>query len=428
MRGVSGGSLRRGALVSADVVPSSANDRRTLGGHPHLAMTPLVRDFILAVLAVFAIWSVEPSHASAAPRPRAMVAQSETVVPAKPLPGYPSPPYPEQAREAGVEGDCVFRADVTPEGTVSKVAVLKVPREGLGFEAAIEKAVALWRFEPARRGEAKTASVYVGKISYSLSSVNQGRMYSVSASAAWKKLLEWLARTGIKTKTVDAAHQVVFTKLVNVRGGALPFPATIEGGYVPRRFQIQVFVSPYAEPARVYVASLIEADRQIGRGTEAWVVYNSPIPSTWLLEEFSKYLGDPGRLMPETATARTALADQLRTDASAPACAPSGVSGSVKPPVKFFDLSPVYPARLQAVRRTGQVRYEFFIQEDGSAVFSRFVDSPAIPTALAAVTPEDQAFFDAARAILTFWRFEPTRVGGCPVVSFGYADVNFTIK
>jgi TonB family protein len=416
-----------GVSVSVGGAPSSAHFRGILAGHAHLAMTPLMRELIVAVVAVLATWSVEPSFATAAPRPF-VVAQAGTAIAAKPLPGNPSPLYPEKALEAGVEGDCVFRADVTPEGTVSKVAVLQVPKKGLGFEEAIEKAVALWRFESARRGEAKTASFYVGTISYSLSSVNQGRMYSVSASVAWKKLLEWLARTGIKTKKVDAAHQLVFTKLVNVRGGPLAFPATIGDGCVPRRFQIQVFVSPYAEPARVYVASLIEADRRIGPGTEEWIAYNSPVPSTWLLEEFSKYLGDPGRAMPVTTTARAALADQLRTDASAPMCTPSRAAGRVKSPVRFFELPPVYPARLHAAGRSGQVRYEFFIEEDGSAVFSRFLDSPEIPPALAAATPEDQPFLDAARAILTFWRFEPTRVDGCPVVTVANADVNFTLK
>ena len=198
------------------------------------------------------------------PRHAFVVAQSATATPAKPLPGNPSPPYPGQALEAGVEGECVFRADVTPEGTVSKVAVLQVPKEGLGFETAVEKTVAAWHFEPARRGGTKTASVYVGTINYSLLSVNLGRMYSLSASLTWKKLLEWIERTGLKTKEVDPAHQLVLTKLINVRGGPLPFPKTVGSGYVPRRFQIQVFVSPYAEPARVYVASLVEADRRTG--------------------------------------------------------------------------------------------------------------------------------------------------------------------
>ncbi len=418
----------RSVPVSAGFAPSSPTYRSTPAGSHRLAMTPLLRRPILAVLAVLAIWSVEPSLASAALRPPLVVAQSETVIPAKPLPGNPSPPYPAPALEAGVEGDCVFRADVTPEGTVSKVVVLQVPTEGLGFEAALEKTVAAWQFEPARRGEAKTASIYVGKISYSLVSVNHGRMYSVSASAAWKKLLEWMAQTGIKTKQVDPAHQLVFTKPINVRGGPLPFPATIGSGYVPRRFQIQVFVSPYAEPARVYVASLVEADRRTSVGTEASIVYNSPIPSTWLLQQFSKYLGDPGRAMPETSIARAELAERLRPGASAPRCSPNMAATTAEAPVRFFFLAPVFPAQLLRGRRTGEVRYEFYVEEDGSAVFSRFADAPAVPPMLAAAPPEDQPFLDAARAILAFWRFEPTRVEGCPVVSIAFADVNFRIN
>jgi outer membrane biosynthesis protein TonB len=88
----------------------------------------------------------------------------------------------------------------------------------------------------------------------------------------------------------------------------------------------------------------------------------------------------------------------------------------------------VYPARLLAERRSGEVRYEFSIEEDGSVVFSRFLDALAIPPFLAATTPEGQPFLDAARAILTFWRFEPTRLDGCPVVAVANAVVNFTLK
>ena len=391
-------------------------------------MAPLMRKLTVAVLAVLVIWSVEPSLATAATAARPVAARSQTVIPARPLPGNPSPPYPEQALEAGVEGECVFRADVTPEGTASKVRVLRVPKEGLGFEAAVEKAVAAWRFEPARRGEAKAASVYVGTIEYSLLAVNHGRMYSVSAAVAWKRLLEWIARTGIKTKQVDTAHQLLFTKPIKARGGPLPFPATIGPGLVPRRFQIQVFVSPYAEPARVYVASLVEADRLAGAGTEEWTIYNSPIPSAWLLQAFSKYLGDPGRAMPDSATARADLARQLRADAAGPSCVPDLTATRATPPVRFFALSPVFPAQMLRERRTGDVRYQFYVEEDGSAVFSRFPDAPASPPAAGANPPDDRLFRDAARAILSFWRFEPTRVNGCPVVSVANASVGFAIR
>ena len=312
----------------------------------------------------------------------------------------------------------MFRADVTPDGTVSRVVVLQVPQAELGFEAAVEDAVAAWRFEPARRGTTKTTWVYVGKITYSLLSVNHGRMYRVSASVAWEKLREWFAQTGIKTEKVDQRHGLLLTKLTDVGSASVTLPAAVADGYVPRRFQIQVFVSPYAEPARVYVASLVQVERLTGGKVEKRTVYNMPAPSTWLLREFSKHLGDGGRVMPDSAAARAALADQLRRDGGTPAV-PSGAAVKPTPPVKFFDVTPTYPARLLAERHRGEVRYEFDIQEDGAAQFSRFLD-PA--------DPADQPFLDATRAALAFWRFEPTRLGGCPVLVIGTAVTTFDFK
>jgi TonB family protein len=382
-------------------------------------MTHRLRSLTVGVVAALAAWSAEPGLATAAPRSPLVIVQSEVAIAAKPLPGNPAPQYPDRAREAGVEGECVFRADVTPDGTVSRVVVLQVPQEGLGFEAAVEDAVAVWRFEPARRGTAKTTWVYVGKINYSLLSVNHGRMYSVSTSVAWEKLREWFAQTGIKTERVDRRHGLLLTKLIDVRSASVTLPTAVTDGYVPRRFQILVFVSPYAEPARVYVASLVQVERETGGKLEKRTVYNMPAPSTWLLREFSKHLGDGGSVMPDSAAARAALADQLRKDGSTPGCSPSVAAVKPTPPVKFFDVTPTYPARLLAERHRGQVRYEFDIQEDGAVQFSRFLD-PA--------DPADQPFLDATRAALAFWRFEPARLGGCPVLVIGTGVNKFDFK
>lgn len=61
------------------------------------------------------------------------------------------PPYPDEAREAGIEGRVLLRVYVGASGTVEQVKVLK----GLGYgcdEAAVGFARKKWRFEPATRG------------------------------------------------------------------------------------------------------------------------------------------------------------------------------------------------------------------------------------------------------------------------------------
>ncbi len=61
------------------------------------------------------------------------------------------PPYPDEAREAGIEGRVLLRVYVGASGSVEQVKVLK----GLGYgcdEAAVGFARKKWRFEPATRG------------------------------------------------------------------------------------------------------------------------------------------------------------------------------------------------------------------------------------------------------------------------------------
>jgi hypothetical protein len=51
--------------------------------------------------------------------------------------------------------------------------------------------------------------------------------------------------------------------------------------------------------------------------------------------------------------------------------------------------------------------------------FSRFLD---------AGDHEDQAFLNAVRAACAFWRFGPTRLGGCPVQAIGTGNTKFDFK
>ena len=64
-----------------------------------------------------------------------------------------TPPYPKEAREAGIEGRVILRAYIGTDGRVQKIRVTK--RLGLGCdEVAVRYARQRWRFEPATVGGA----------------------------------------------------------------------------------------------------------------------------------------------------------------------------------------------------------------------------------------------------------------------------------
>lgn len=60
------------------------------------------------------------------------------------------PRYPERARDLQIEGVVVVEFDVLPDGSVSNVRIVSGPAE---FYDAVNKAVATWRYKPARRGQ-----------------------------------------------------------------------------------------------------------------------------------------------------------------------------------------------------------------------------------------------------------------------------------
>ncbi|WP_374584337.1 energy transducer TonB [Ideonella dechloratans] len=81
--------------------------------------------------------------------------------PARALPGNALPPYPEAAREDGLEGLVRLAVEVDPQGRVS--AVRWDARSGVMLlDIAARDAVRLWRFEPARQdGQAVASTVRV---------------------------------------------------------------------------------------------------------------------------------------------------------------------------------------------------------------------------------------------------------------------------
>jgi protein TonB len=60
------------------------------------------------------------------------------------------PKYPERARDLQIEGVVVVEFDVLPDGSVSNIRIVSGPME---FRDAVVRAVAAWRFKPARRGQ-----------------------------------------------------------------------------------------------------------------------------------------------------------------------------------------------------------------------------------------------------------------------------------
>jgi TonB family protein len=66
-----------------------------------------------------------------------------------------APTYPPVARRMQLSGEVNLRVLVGPDGSVEKVEILQVTRQGAGFEKAAEDAVREWRFRPATKAGVK---------------------------------------------------------------------------------------------------------------------------------------------------------------------------------------------------------------------------------------------------------------------------------
>jgi protein TonB len=87
----------------------------------------------------------KPVVKQAPPRSKGPIQITENVTPPQPLSNAP-PPYPPEAKAAGIEGTVVVKFVVTEQGTVTNVQVLRGPPE---LHQTVITTVKTWRFRPA---------------------------------------------------------------------------------------------------------------------------------------------------------------------------------------------------------------------------------------------------------------------------------------
>jgi TonB family protein len=96
---------------------------------------------------------------------------------------------------------------------------------------------------------------------------------------------------------------------------------------------------------------------------------------------------------------------------------PVRVGGNIRPPVKLYDVRPIYPKSMQEAGREGVVPIDAVIGRDGSVVSLRVLSAQVHPDfAMAAV--------DAVRQ----WRFDPTLLNGEPVEVVMTVSVTFKLS
>jgi TonB family protein len=251
---------------------------------------------------------------------------------------------------------------------------------------------------------------------------SEGRFFAVGSNEAWALVQERLGSLGFSFDKIDRTNHVILTKWRGADAKGLEWlpAASLPEPYVAERFRFEVFVSPFAQPARVYVGSLVEA-RKAGPGSASATAYNVRNLNQALMGEIAKAVGQDGFPIPTPQDERRRLALSLLRE-GADACSkqespPPGAK--ITPPQKIRDSEfPVlYPPAALSEGVEGSVQVEFTVLEDGSVRDPRLVGSP--------LGHQLEASALGAASLLLY---RPTKLGECSVPTVVTYTVHYRLR
>ena len=248
------------------------------------------------------------------------------------------------------------------------------------------------------------------------------RMFPITAKDAWERVLKHLPERGLPSDKIDRNNQVLLTewRKVGAKGVEWLPPPAVPQPYVATRFRFLVYVSPFIEPARVHIGSLIEAAST--QGPKTWAsAYNAPNLNVALMGEVGAALGVEGQPVPTHASQRRELASSMIGGAAneclrqGPRVEGAKITTPKKIPLSQFDV--IYPEKAKNSRSQGAVEVEFTILEDGGVVDVHLLGTPP-PFGLAS------AAMGAASLLL----YSPPNADGCPIPAKMTYTVNFVLR
>jgi TonB family protein len=243
---------------------------------------------------------------------------------------------------------------------------------------------------------------------------NRARMYGLSRAELWIALELVLEQHRFRFAARDEPDGLVITRpriLPDKRLAGLGRPSDFN----PRQVELHLYV-PAVEPARLYAGSILRGETP---SLERRTYFNIGYVEHWLFEQLEKHLGMRGHPIPRAPEARVALSRRLRPDSVPAHCAPDpGVSMAVEPPPSLLmrsKITPIYPDGALRARRSGSVIIRVMLQDDGTLWE---------PTVLRNTT-DDRELETSAVHTISFWRFKPLSLLGCPVSTFTTVMVSY---
>jgi TonB family protein len=271
-----------------------------------------------------------------------------------------------------------------------------------------------------------------------------GRMFPVKSLDAWNQAQILLREAGIRVEESDKAGQFLVTDWVDLTERRFGFgPEAMPDRPRSARVQLHILVSPYVQPARVFVGSKSDLVGMRAPDGEFTGVerrfYNVPRVGHWFLDHLSSRLKVTGAAVPREHGARRDLARSLVTNPESEACLSgpipvlpargrgrtgpgAGAPGRGQPPaatpVTLREERPAFPGDQQRRGVSVTVILQSEVTEDGWVSPRRVVKS----------TAPDRTFDEAAMGAVSLWRVRPPLVDGCPVPTPMTTVTTFSIR
>lgn len=238
--------------------------------------------------------------------------------------------------------------------------------------------------------------------------ISEGRLFGLRSAPAWQRVQARIKELGLSTAKVDRANQLLITdwRDVDAKGMAWLRLPPLPAPYVADRVRFEVFVSPFIEPARVYVGSVMEVrERRAGSEGRA-TTYNLADVNRALMAEIATALGADGVPIPLENERRRQLALSALGDDADDCLRQASKAGNITAPVKVpaseFDI--LYPAGELVQRKAGTVKVTFTVLEDGGVTGVRLLDPPI-----------GDPFETSAMGAASLLVYVPGRLSGCPI-------------
>jgi hypothetical protein len=253
---------------------------------------------------------------------------------------------------------------------------------------------------------------------------NEGRLFDLSSKEAWDRVQDRLKELGLGADKKDGKNQLLLTKWGDFGDGRLrwlPRPK-MRPEYAPERVRFEVFVSPFVEPARLYVGSVTRVKQATGRGSPA-ILYNHPSVNAALVAELAKALGQEGFAIPPSREERAKLAASVlkgRTDECARKAAACEVASSKVEKPQMLELSQfevVFPESAARDRVEAPVVVQLDVSEDGAVVGGRVLG-----------TPRGHQLDASAAGATSLLVFSPLRLCGCPAPHMTVYTIDYRLR